>query len=144
MEDCYAYGPGYYPHRKTIVKAKNDYLLREKGRHDTIRVVSYFASTNDPFRPSDIHFKNCLFENLKGMLKYNADVGPLQGGTHWGELTLENVRFVDLAEASTPLAPIDDPFTVRMKNVSVSFRESATDTCLFTLKENSNTTIITE
>lgn len=144
VEDCYAYGPGYYPHRKTIVKAKNDYLPREEGRHDTIRVVSYFASTNYPFRPSDIHFKNCLFENLKGMLKYNADVGPLQSGTHWGELTLENVRFVDLAEASTPLAPIDDPFTVRMKNVSVSFRESATDTCLFTLKENSNTTIITE
>lgn len=142
VEDMYAYGPGYYPHRKTVVKGKNFELPREEGRHDLVHTVVYFASTNYPYTKSDIHFKNCVIENAKDILSYTADKGTLQSGTHLGELTLENVRFTDLKETSTPLANADEPLTIRMKDVTVGFQESATVKQPFTIKENSNTTLI--
>ena len=142
VEDMYAYGPGYYPHRKTVVKGKNQELPREEGRHNLIQLVDYFASTNYPYIPSDIHFKNCVIENAQGVLWYNADCGTLQSGTHLGELTLENVRFTDLKDTSVPMANAEEPLTIRMKDVSVEFHASATVRELFTLKENSNTTLV--
>ena len=100
VEDMYAYGPGYYPHRKTVVLGKNKELPREQGRHNLIQLVDYFASTNYPFPPSDIHFKNCVIDNAQGILWYRADTGTLQSGSHLGTLTLENVCFTDLKENS--------------------------------------------
>ena len=144
VEDCYAHGPGFYPHRMTIVKGKNDYLPRTEGRHNMLRSVDYFGSMNYPFEPSDIHFKNCLLDGLKAVLHYRADHGFLQGGTRLGELTYENVRFTNLAQTCTPEAPADFPLTIRLKNVSFSFAEDATDTEPFTLSVKSNTTIIVE
>lgn len=144
VEDCYAYGPGYYPHRKTVVKGKNDELPREEGRHNLLHAVIYFASTNYPYVPSDIHFKNCVIENAMDILNYTADKGRLQSGTHLGEFTLENVRFTDLKSTSAPMANKDEPLTIRMKDVVVHFHESATDTEPFTLEENCNTTLIVE
>jgi hypothetical protein len=140
----YAYGPGYYPHRMTVVKGKNEELPREQGRHNLLLLVDYFASINYPYAPSDLHFKNCVIENAEGILRYYADRGDLQIGTHLGELTLENVRFTDLKHTSAPTANADEPLVVRMKNVSVEFHESATDRELFTLDENSHTTLIVE
>ena len=140
VEDCY----GYYPHRKTVVKGKNVELPREEGRHDLLHTVVYFASTNYPYVPSDIHFKNCVIENAKDILSYTADKGTLQSGTHFGEFTLENVRFTDLKNTSTPMANKDEPLTIRMKNVEVDFHESSTDREPFTLEENCNTTLIIE
>lgn len=142
IEDMYAYGPGYYPHRKTVVKGKNLELSREEGRHNLLHAVVYFASTNYPYVPSDIHFKNCVIENAKDILSYTADRGTLQSGTHLGEFTLENVRFTDLKETSAPMANAEEPLTIRMKDVLVEFHESATATKPFTLAEDSHTTLI--
>lgn len=142
VEDMYAYGPGYYPHRKTVVKGKGEELPREEGRHNLIQLVDYFASTNYPYVPSDITFKNCVIENANGILWYNADTGPLQSGTHLGELVLENIRFTDLKETSRPIASAAEPLTIRMKNVSVEFHEASADTEPFTVDEN--TTLIIE
>lgn len=142
IEDMYAYGPGYYPHRKTVVKGKNLELPREEGRHNLLHAVVYFASTNYPYVPSDIHFKNCVIENAKDILSYTADRGTLQSGTHLGELTLENVRFTDLKETSVPMANADEPLTIRMKDVFVEFHESATATKPFVVEEGSHTTLI--
>ena len=140
----YAYGPGYYPHRKTVVKGKNVELPREEGRHDLLHVVIYFASTNYPYIPSDIHFKNCVIENAKDILNYTADKGKLQSGTHLGEFTLENVRFTDLKATSVPMANADEPLTIRMKDVTVEFHESAISNEPFFIGESSNTTLIVE
>ena len=144
VEDTYAYGPGYYPHRKTVVKGKGVELPREEGRHNLLHTVVYFASTNYPFVPSDIHFKNCLIENALDILGYMADSGPLQSGTHLGELTLENVRFTDLKTSSKPIGNADEPLTVRMKNVTAEFHESSQDTEAFSIEEGSNVTLIVE
>ena len=144
IEDCYAHGPGFYPHRMTVVKGKNDELPRTEGRHNTLRAVDYFASPNYPYEPSDIHFKNCLLDGLKAVLYYRAEKVILQRGTYLGELTFENVRFTNLAQSCTPETPANHPLTIRLKNVSFSFAENATDTEPFVLTENSNTTIIVE
>ena len=142
IEDCYAYGPGYYPHRMTVVKGKNDELPREQGRHNTLWMVEYFSSANYPYVPSDIHFKNCVFENIKGLFYYMADQNPLQCGTRWGTLTLDNVRFTDLKEPAVPCAGADNPLTVIMHNVSWSFAESSLETDLIQLHDHSNTTVV--
>lgn len=144
IEDCYAHGPGFYPHRMTVVKGKNDELPRTEGRHNTLRAVDYFASPNYPYEPSDIHFKNCLLDGLKAVLYYRAEKVILQRGTYLGELTFENVRFTNLAQSCTPETPANHPLTIRLKNVSFSFSEDATDTEPFVLTENSNTKVIVE
>ena len=142
VEDIYAYGPGYYPHRKTVVKGKHDELPREEGRHNLLHLVEYFASTNYPFVPSDISFKNCVIENAKGILRYTADRGTLQSGTHLGKFVLENVCFTDLKESSCPMANADEPLTIMMKSVSVKFHSSADCKDPFTINENANITLI--
>ena len=144
VEDCYAYGPGYYPHRMTVVKGKNDELPREQGRHNTLWLVEYFASQNYLYAPSDLHFKNCVFDNIQGLFFYEADRNPLQHGTRWGTLTLDNVRFTDLKKSAIPFADKNQPLTVRMKNVSWTFHESVFVKDLIALQENSNTTIVEE
>ncbi len=144
VEDMYAYGPGYYPHRMTVVRGKNDELPREAGRHNLLRLVDYFASTNYPYELSDIHFCRCTIENAEDILFYNADQGPLQSGTHLGKLTLEDVRFTDLKTSSAPMADANEPLTVVMKNVSVEFADFDKDRAAFVLGENSNTTLIFE
>ena len=141
VEDIYAYGPGYYPHRKTVVKGKNDELARTEGRHNMLNLVSYFASLNYPLTPSDIHFKNCVIENAEKVLHYTADVGTLQNGTHLGTFTLENVTFTDLKKSSAPIGNADEPLTVVLKNVEVDFCEGAVDTELFSVNDASNTVI---
>ena len=144
VEDCYAYGPGYYPHRKTVVKGKNDELPREEGRHNTICMVDYFASKNYLYEPSQISFKNCVFDNIEQIFWYEADRNLLQLGTHWGELSMENVRFTDLKQTAVPRADKEEPLTVRMKNVMVSFVEGKEDEQLITLTDDSFTTVIEE
>ena len=144
VEDCYAYGPGYYPHRMTVVKGKNDELPREQGRHNMLWMVEYFSSQNYPDVPSKFHFKNCVFENMKGILYYRSGQTALQTGTPWGELLLENVRFTDLKESSIPMADPDEPLTIRMKNVSVTFDDSVWTKEAFILGDNAYTTVIVE
>ena len=144
IEDTYAYGPGYYPHRKTVVKGKNDELPRTEGRHNMLCLVEYFASTNYPYVLSDIHFKNCVVENIERILSYTADRGPLQSGTHLGEFTLENVRFTDLKDSSVIMGNAEEPLTIRMKNVTADFVDEAKNKSAFMLDENSHAILIEE
>lgn len=144
VENCYSYGPGYYPHRKTIVKGKNDYLPREAGRHNTLCLVNYFASMNYPYKNSEMTFKNCVFENLESVLRYRAGQGPLQTGSFWGKLTLENVRFTDLSKSALTVAPSDVTFTVEQKNVSYSFGEGVETQTVYDIPEGSAVNIIGE
>ena len=57
---------------------------------------------------------------------------------------MENVRFTDLKQTSAPMANKDEPLTIRMRDVSVQFHESATDTEPLTLGENCNTVLMIE
>ncbi len=144
VEDCYAYGDGYYPHRMTVVKGKNDELPREQGRHNSLWMVEYFSSQNYIEQPSDLHFKNCVFENIKGAFFYMADMNPLQCGTRWGTLTLENVRFTDLKEASIPYLAEGTSLKIIMKDVSWNYHPSVAETELIRTHDHSYTTIIKE
>ena len=80
-------------------------------------------------------------ENAKGILAYRADTGPIQWGTHLGELTFENVRFTGLRETSAPMASAVEPLTVTMKNVTVEFAPTAIATEAFVLREGANTVL---
>lgn len=145
VEDCHAYGPGYYPHRVTIVKGKNDYLPRTEGRHNMLCCVNYFASMYYPYGPSDIHFKNCVLDGLKRVLDYRADNEKyLQKGAYLKELTFENVQFLNLAQSFKPQAPAHTPLTIRLKNVSFSFAEDSDATAPFEIDDACNTIIIEE
>ena len=145
VEDCYSYGEGYYPHRKTVVKGKNDELPRQEGRHNTICLVDYFANKNYPEKPSDIHFKNCVFENLHTPLYYLADSSFIQNGIYLGELTLDNVRFTDLKDPSQPRATKDNPLKITMKNVTWHFQEPRPqDQPLFKMEANAYVTVVEE
>ena len=138
VKNTKSYSPGYYPHRKTVVKGKNDELPREQGRHNTITLVDYFASTNYPFRASDIHFENCEFDDLERILYYPADQDSLHSGTHLGLLTLKNVKFNKLKYPAYIIESKEEPLTVVLENVKVNSDSSS----LFVLDDNSNTTII--
>lgn len=83
-------------------------------------------------------------DNIQGLFFYEADRNPLQCGTRWGILTLENVRLTDLKKLAIPKAPANEPLTIRMKNVSWTFHESVLVNALIHLEENSNTVIIEE
>ena len=144
VENCYSYGPGYYPHRKTIVRGKNDYLPRKEGRHNTLCLVNYFASINYPYEPSEMTFKNCVFEGLESVLRYRSGQGPLQTGTFFKKMTLENVRFTDLSKSALAIAPKDVPFTLEQKNVSYSFGEGTEVSEVYDVPEGSAVNIIGE
>lgn len=135
-------GPGYYPHRMTVVKGKNNELPREQGRHNTLALVDYFASTNYPFKASDIHFENCVFDDFERVLYYPADQDSLHSGTHLGLFTFKNVVFNKVKYPAYIIESKEEPLTVILDNVKVSFDESSSFTELFVLDKDSNTTII--
>ena len=144
VENCYAYGDGYYPHRMTVVKGRNNELPREEGRHNTHWLVEYFSSANYMFEPSVLYFKDCVFENIKGALFYRADDNPLQKGTRLREFILENVTFTDLKETSYPIVAPDSPLTITLKNVQASFNEQNEGKPLFAFDEGAPIKIIEE
>ncbi len=142
IKSTHSKGPGYYPHRMTVVKGKNDELPREQGRHNTLALIDYFASTNYPFKQSDIHFEDCSFDDLERVLYYPADSDSLHSGTHLGLLTFKNVTFNKLKYPAYIIESKEEPLTVILENVKVSFDESSSFTQLFELGKDSNTTII--
>ena len=128
VEDCHMYGPGYYPHRMTVVRGKNDELPREQGRHNLYNVIVYFASQNYPFEASrDIVLRNCTVDHADCLLNYRADRDILQIGTHLAELMLENVKITGLNRSAICEASPEEPLTVRLKNVTVDWRENPLD-----------------
>ena len=121
VEDCELRGNGYYPHRMTIVKSKDEILPREAGRHNTICLVDYFASANFPFAPSkDIVFRRCVMDNFDRLLAYRANTMYLQAGTRLAEMTLEDVTIEGIG-ATAPICTDDvQPFTLNLRRVKVS------------------------
>ena len=119
-------------------------MPRTERSHYKRHLVEYFASTNYPYSVSDIHFKNCVIENIERVLKYTADIGPLQSGTHLGEFTLENVRFTDLKDSSEIMGNAEEPLTIRIKNVTADFVDEAKNKSAFMLDENSHAILIEE
>jgi len=121
VEDCEMRGNGYYPHRMTIVKNKDEILPREAGRHNTICLVDYFASANFPFENSrDIVFRRCVMDNFDRLLAYRANTMYLQAGTRLAEMTLEDVTIEGIG-ATAPICTDDvQPFTLNLRRVKVS------------------------
>lgn len=145
IENCRMYGPGEYPHRKTVVqnrgtdavRDKSNTLPKEQGRHNLEGVFLHFASRNYPGSEPyhDIVFRNCVIENPEFFMWYEPDTAPLQTGTYLRDITLENVVFRGVNKSSSVKASAKEPLTVTMKNVSVSFRDGAKDADLFDRKD---------
>lgn len=141
IENCRMYGPGEYPHRKTVVqnrgtesvRDKSNTLPKEQGRHNLEGVFLHFASPNYPSAEPyhDIVFRNCVIENPEFFLWYEPDTAPLQSGAYLKDITLENVVFRGVNKTSPVKACEKEPLSVTMKNVSVSFREEAEGDRLF-------------
>lgn len=144
VEDCYAYGAGYYPHRVTVVRGKNDELPRTGGRHNTLCLVDHFASTEYPGVPSNMRFRNCVFENINRILEDPRDGDSLHSGNHMGYLSLENVRFTDLKEPSLICADGTRPLTIRLKDVSFGFAEDAPAKTPFVFSPGADARILEE
>jgi hypothetical protein len=112
----------------TVVRGKNDELPQNEGRHNTICLMVYFASIDnpDPEPSHDIVFKNCRVDGVDTFLHYrHKDL--LSTGTHLTEIVLENVSFTNLDSPSYVYAPEEDPLYVRLSNVTATFRENATN-----------------
>ena len=125
VEDCHIWGPGYYPHRKTVVQGKGVELPREAGRHNLIALINHFASTNFPSEVpyGNYIFRNCLIENCDQLLLYAADEGPLMSGAYLADMTFENVEFKGMRYPAYYKPAPDVVLTVTLKNCTVDFRE---------------------
>ena len=135
IENCRMYGPGEYPHRKTVVQGrgtdavrdKKNTLPKEQGRHNLEGVFLHFASQTFPSAEEyhDIVFRNCTIENPEFFMWYEPDTAPLQSGAYLKDITLENVAFTGVNRASMVRANDENPLTVTMKNVTASFRNGS-------------------
>jgi hypothetical protein len=124
-ENCHVYGPGYYPHRVTVVKSRTEILPREAGRHNLYAMMIFFASETFPAREHShgIVFRNLIVENADRVLHYHADSsGDLQSGDRLRELTFENVRFTGLKHSSRVEASAEEPLTVYLRDVTAEFQ----------------------
>ena len=129
VEDCHIYGPGYYPHRKTVVLGKGKELPREQGRHNIHALVYHFASTNFPSEEpyGNYVFRNCLVETVDRLMLYQADGGPLESGAYLADMTFENVTFKGMLYPAHCIPSAKVPLTVTLKNCTVDFREESRD-----------------
>ncbi|MBQ9416914.1 MAG: hypothetical protein IJU20_08785 [Clostridia bacterium] len=124
VEDCYIYGPGYYPHRMTVVRSREEILPREAGRHNLLSMVIFFASTEFPAaeHSHDIVFRNLLVENALRILEYHGDsAAMLQAGDRLQDITFENVRFTGLTTTIHASSPAEEPLHIHLKNVTASY-----------------------
>ena len=127
-ENCHVYGPGWYPHRVTVVRSRTEILPREAGRHNLYSLMIFFASETFPAEEHShgIVFRNLIVENAGQVLHYRADsAGDLQSGDRLRELTFENVRFTGLGHGSFVEAPAEEPLTVLLRDVTAEFKSGA-------------------
>ena len=125
VEDCHIWGPGYYPHRKTVVQGRGVELPRTEGRHNIHALVYHFASTNFPSEEpyGNYVFRNCLVETVDRLMLYTADGGPLESGAYLSDMTFENVTFKGMLWPAQCVPSAKVPLTVTLKSCSVDFRE---------------------
>ncbi len=146
VEDCYMYGPGYYPHRMTIVKGKNDYLPREEGRHNTLSAFIHFAGKRFPDdEPYDITFRNCKIENIDNFIFYNSEIVDIpricqcyQQGAFLTKINIENVKVSGLVKSSVCVGDKDKPLTINVKNFEYSFNENSDGKEIFGEEKNTH------
>lgn len=126
IEDCYMYGPGYYPHRMTIVKGKGNYLPREEGRHNAFYAFIYFASPLFPdSEPHDISFKNCIIKDIDAFMFYDyGNTDMLQGKSQLERINMENVKISGVSKNSVCNVKKEYPLEINLKNVKSDFREN--------------------
>ena len=138
VEDCRMYGPGYYPHRKTVVRGKHDVLSREEGRHNLISMICFFASSSFPSEIpyGNLVFRRCSIDYADCILHYYADGGPLENGAYLGDMTFEDVKFTNVLHPSDVIASEKFPTTIYLKNVEATFRENSPFHALFPVIPN--------
>lgn len=145
VEDCHIYGPGIWPHRMTVVRGRNDELPQNEGRHNTICVMIYFSSVDnpDPEPSRDIVFRNCRVDGVDTFLIYSPE-DLLMKGTALTEVTVENTVFTGLLSPSYIVGDEQEPLTVYTKNVTVSYRDpDENKICLFH-ESSRNMTVVSE
>jgi len=126
IENCRVWGPGYYPHRMTVVKGRDDVLPRESGRHNTLFFLEYFSSLTHPSaEPSHGWLiRNCSIEGVDRFLHFESgNAGALHAGTPLTEIALNEVDIKGLAAASILSPDPEHPLKVDMTDVSVSLRD---------------------
>ncbi len=145
VEDCNIHGPGIWPHRMTVVRGKNDELPQNEGRHNTVCVMVYFASVDnpDPESSHDIVFRNCRIDGVDTFLLYNPE-DLLERGTALTELKLENIAFTELLSPSYIVGDEQEPLTVYTKNVTVSYRDPDENKIGLFHESSRNMTVVSE
>ena len=134
VENCHIYGPGYYPHRMTIVKSRDEILPREAGRHNLLTIMLFFASETFPAaeHSHNIVFRNLIVENPNRVVEYYGDnPRTLHAGDRLRDVTFDNVLFTGVVEKSIATAPEDEPLTVYLKNTTVTYKDRGKDDELF-------------
>ncbi|MBE6930037.1 MAG: hypothetical protein E7463_07140 [Ruminococcaceae bacterium] len=134
IENCHICGPGYYPHRMTIVKSKDEILPREAGRHNTLSLFIFFASETfpAPVHSHNIVLRNLTVENVRWLLQYYADSRHhFQYGDRLRDITFDNIRLTGIEQKPVIKAPDDEPLTVRVRDVSVEYCDPDLGTELF-------------
>ena len=125
VEDCRIWGPGYYPHRMTVVKGRGDVLPREAGRHNTLYLFEYFSSPVYPAaEPAhDWSVRNCTVEGVDRLLHFEAGKdATLHSGVPLVGIAVENTAVTGLAGSSVIMADPANPLEVALKNVTLSYR----------------------
>lgn len=124
IENCNVWGPGYYPHRLTVVKGRDTKFERTDGRHNTLNFIEFFATRQFPNDvPSNITVKNCTVKGVDKIMNYNDGLELwYHEGQRFGEITFENVDFEDLEAPSFVRGNADEPIRINLKNVKASFR----------------------
>ena len=132
------YGPGYYPHRLTIVKGRNECLPREAGRHNTLSVIDYFSTDKlgESLIGENIVMRNCKIKNVDTLLLFDKSA-RWSSGAPLRDITFENVTVEGLKKPSRIRADKGYGLTVHMKNVVASFDEDSGSPALFDA-ENAN------
>ena len=125
VENSNVYGPGIYPHRKTIFVDKNHFLPINEGRHNTICLFIYFASIAHPAKKDsdNIIFRNVNVKDVDMFLVYNPncdDLKYLQNGNDLVEITLDNVHFSGLKEPCNLDNKGHKKLTLKCHNVSTN------------------------
>ncbi|MBR5869070.1 MAG: hypothetical protein IKZ21_06450 [Clostridia bacterium] len=119
VEDCEIYGPGVYPWRKSVVLGKNKYLPREAGRHNTVNLIEFFASTVYPVPvPCHIRMHNCVIEGIDRLLFYRHGT-YIQTGQNLTRWDLDNVVIRNIKNPSVTIADPEEPFYIHLHNVTV-------------------------
>jgi len=126
IENCRIWGPGYYPHRLTVVKGRDNVLPRGEGRHNTLYFFEYFSSS---IHPADCPTRgwaveNCSIEGIDRFLHYESGTeGSLHAGAPLTGMELRDLTIKDLAGASVLSPNRENPLEIKISGVSVSYRD---------------------